>query len=169
MSFLGGIFTGSNPTLDGDIGNAGDVMGFGTAVGKGDITNASDFYNKLLAGNPAETAKLLAPQIGDITGQAQQQKNTIAQFGTRSGGNNSQAQTIDDATRKNIDDMISRLTGGAAAGDASLGTSTLGLGLSANELQQREAQQKLQNQQNSILGGLITRGVNAAAGAIPGF
>lgn len=169
MSFLGGLFTGSNPTLDGDIGNAGNIMNFGTAVGEGDISNVSDFDNTLLAGDPAKTAKLLAPQISQITEQGQQAKDTIAQFGTRSGGNNSKAQTIDDTTRANIDDMISKLTGQAAAGDASLGTSTLGIGLHANQVQEEESQQKLQNQQNSILGGLITRGVNAAADFIPGF
>lgn len=154
-SFLSGIFAGSNPTLNGDIGNAGNIMGFGTATGEGDIRNASDFYNTLLAGNPAQTAKLLAPQINTITGQGQQRKKTLAEFGNRSGGNNSEASTIDDTTRKNIDDMIASLTGAAASGDASLGTSTLGLGLNANEIQDEESQQKLENEQNSLLGNTI--------------
>ena len=171
MSFLGGIFTGSNPTLQSDIGNSGDVAGFGISQGEGDISNASGFYNSLLSGNQADISKLLAPQISDITGQGQQQKNTLAQFDNRSGGTNSQAQGIDDKTRASINDMISKLTAGAAAGDASLGTSALGLGLSANDQQAQEAQQKLQNQQQSLLGGAITGGVgdllDSAASFLP--
>lgn len=167
-SFLSGIFAGSNPTLEGDTNNAGNVMNFGTSVGEGDITNASGFYNDLLAGDPAKTAQLLAPQIGNITGQGQQQKDTIAQFGNRSGGNNSKAQTIDDSTRANIDDMVSQLTGKAAGDIGSLGTSTLGIGLNANQVQDQESQQKLENEQQSLLGGLITRGVNGFLSPIPG-
>ena len=51
--FLSSIFTGSSPTLNGDIGNAGNIMGFGTARGEGDIGAASDFYRTLLGGNSA--------------------------------------------------------------------------------------------------------------------
>jgi hypothetical protein len=170
MSFLGGVFAGSNPKLENDINQSGQVAGFGTAVGEGDIGNASAFYNTLLAGNPAETAKLLAPQISEITGQGQQRKQTMAEFGTRSGGNNAAAQTLDDKTRGNIDDMISKLTGQAAGGAASLGTSTLGLGLEANSLQAQESQMQLQNQKDSIFGkglaDLAQTGLNAAEGGL---
>lgn len=169
MSFLGGLFTGSDSTLDNDINNAGNVMGFGTAVGEGDIRNASDFYNTLLAGNPAETAKLLAPQIGQITGQGEQAKKTLAEFGNRSGGNNSKAQTIDDTTRASIDNMISQLTGTAATNVGNLGTSTLGLGLNANQLQEKESQDRLNNQQNSLLAGLINSGIVGGLGKVPGL
>lgn len=168
-SFVSGLFTGSNPTLEGDQNQAGGIAGFGTATGEGDIGAASDFDKTLLAGNPAETAKLLAPQIKNITGQAQQQKKTLSQFGNRSGGNNSEAQTIDDKTRGSIDDMVSQLTGKAAGDLGNLGTQTLGLGLNANEIQAKDSQQALQNEQDSIFGGLATRGVNDVAGLIPGF
>lgn len=154
--FLSGVFAGSNPTLEGDIGNAGNINGFGTSVGEGDIGTASSFDEDLLGGDPAKTAKLLAPQIGNITGQGQQAKDTIAQFGTRSGGNNSKAQTIDDSTRANIDNMVSSLTGGAASNIGNLGTSTLGIGLNANQVQEQESQQKLENEQNSLLGQSIS-------------
>lgn len=166
--FLSGIFTGSSPTLTSDENQAGGVAGFGISQGEGDISNASGFYNDLLSGNQSTIAKLLAPQIGDITGQAQQQKNTLAQFGNRSGGTNSQAQTIDDKTRSNINDMISKLTAAGASGDASLGTSTLGLGLNANQVQEQDSQQKLKNQQDSLLGGLITGGADAGLDALTG-
>jgi hypothetical protein len=165
-SFLSGLFTGSNPTLQGNINNAGNIEGFGTSVGEGDITNASDFNNTLLAGDPAKTAKLLAPQIGAITGQGQQQKKTLAEFGNRSGGNNSEASTIDDKTRGNIDDMISKLTGSAATNAGNLGISTLGLGLSANEQQAKLSQEQLQNQKNSLLGQGITGAVDMGETAL---
>lgn len=168
-SFLSGIFTGGNSTLEGDKNQAGGVSGFGTAVGEGDIGAASGFDQTLLEGDPAKTAKLLAPQIKNITDQGQQAKSTIAQFGTRSGGNTSKAATIDDSTRGNIDDMVSKLTGGAASELGSLGTATLGQGLQANQLQEQESQQQLENEQNSLLGGIITRGAGDAAGLIPGF
>jgi hypothetical protein len=167
-SFLSGIFTGASPTLTGDENQAGDVAGFGISQGEGDITNASGFYNDLLSGNQATIAKLLAPQISDITGQAQQQKNKLAQFGDRSGGLNSKAQTIDDSTRSNINDMISKLTAAGVSGDASLGTSTLGLGLNANQVQEQDSQQALKNKQDSLLGGLITGGADAGLDAITG-
>ena len=168
-SFLSGIFSGATPGITEAGDRAGSVAGFGTAVGEGDIGNASSFYNTLLSGDPAATAKLLAPQISEITGQGQQAKKTISEFGNRSGGTNSQAQTIDDKTRANIDDMISKLTGQAAGGAASLGTSTLGLGLEANQQQAADAQQQLENQQNSLLGGIISKGVSGGLGLIPGL
>lgn len=168
-SFLSGVFAGSNPTLQNDQNNAGNVMNFGTSVGEGDISSASSFDQNLLDGNPAETAKLLAPQISNITGQAQQQKNTIAQFGNRSGGNNSQAQTIDDTTRGNIDNMVSQLTGGAASNIGSLGTSTLSQGLTANQLQEQESQQALKNEHDSIFGQGLSTAAGAAEGLALGF
>lgn len=151
-SFLSGIFSGSNPTNTGDQNQAGGIAGFGTSVGEGDVGTASGFDQTLLEGNPAATAKLLAPQIGAITGQGQQQKDTIAQFGNRSGGNNSESQTIDDKTRGNIDTMISSLTGGAAANLGNLGVQEQGVGLEGNKLQDEESQEALQNEQNSVLG-----------------
>ena len=170
MSFLGGIFTGSNPTLEGDQNQPGGIAGFGTSVGEGDINAASGFDQTLLQGNPAETAKLLAPQIGAITGQGQQQKNKLAQFGNRSGGNNSAAQTIDDTTRGSIDNMVSQLTGSAASNLGNMGMGTLGIGLSANAQQAAEAQQQLQNEEDSTIGKGIAdfgkTGLNAAEGML---
>ena len=50
---FGDIFTGHVGSIDSDINNAGNVMGFGTARGEGDIGAASDFYRTLLGGNSA--------------------------------------------------------------------------------------------------------------------
>ncbi len=169
-SFLSGIFTGSSPDINGTIANANDVMGFGTSVGKGDIGAASDFYKTLLGGNSAAEAKLLAPQIKTIQDQAQQKIDTQQQFGDRSGGTNAGNQMTMDNARGSVDDMIAKLTGGAAGGLASLGTSTLGLGLDANQIAAREAQQRLENQRNSVLGKGIAdvaqTGLDAAEGGL---
>ena len=64
--------------------------------------------------------------------------------------------------------MISKLTAAGASGDASLGTSTLGLGLQGNQIQEQDSQQKLKNQQDSLLGGLITGGADAGLDALTG-
>ncbi len=152
---FGDIFTGNNGTINGDINNAGGVMGFGTSVGEGDIGAASDWYKTLMGGNSAAEAKLLAPQIKTIQDQAQQRINTTQQFGDRSGGENAGNQMTLDNARGNVDNMVSQLTGNAADSIGRLGTSTLGLGLEANSLQEREAQQKLENERNSIAGKSI--------------
>ena len=118
MSFWSGFLGGSNPTLNAGIKQAGQVAGYGTTKGEGLTTAAGDFFTGLLSGNPAQTAKLLAPQIKAQQDQAQQMKNTSAQFANRSGGTNARNQSIDDATRGKISSMISDLTGKAATASA---------------------------------------------------
>lgn len=155
MGWLGNIFTGQNSTISSDIGGAGEIAGFGTSVGQGDIGAASAFDSTLLSGNGAAEAKLLAPQISNIQKQGQQQIDTAAQFGNRSGGTNASAQSNIDSQRANVSNMISQLTGGAATSIGNLGTSTLGLGLSANQVQEQEAQQQMEDEKNSVFGSGI--------------
>jgi hypothetical protein len=167
MSFLNGVFTGSSPGLEGAEGTAAGVAGFGTSVGEGDISAASEFDQNLLNGNSAEDAKLLAPEISNITGQTQQQADTIGQFGGRSGGNNSEVQAAGDKARAGVNDMVAKLTGGAASSLGSLGTSTLGLGLNANEQQGQMSEEELENQKNSLLGNAITGGADYGESFLP--
>ena len=131
MSFFGDLFTGSNNNLDNDINQSGQVAGFGTSVGEGDINAASGFYNDLLSGNQAKEAQVLAPEISGVQQRGQQQIQTAGEFGNRSGGTNASAQNNIDSQRSEVNDMIAKLTGGAASGLAGIGTSTLGLGLQA--------------------------------------
>ena len=156
MGFWGGLFGGSNDQLNSDINQSGQVAGFGTSVGEGDISAASGFYNDLLSGNQAKEAQLLAPEISGIQKRGQQQIETAGEFGNRSGGTNASAQNNIDSQRSNVNDMVSQLTGQAAGNLGSLGTSTLGQGLDANKLNASEAQQRMGNQKNSILGQGIT-------------
>ncbi len=162
MSFWGSMFGGSNPTLNSGINQAGQVAGYGTSVGQGLTTSAGNFFQGLLGGNPAQTAKLLAPQIQTQQQQAQQAKQTAAQFGTRTGGTNAANQSIDDKTRSNISSMISSLTGQAAGAASSLGTNLLKTGMDALSNQVDFSQTQMQNWSDSILGRGLTTGASAA-------
>lgn len=167
-SFFGGIFSGSNPTLTSDINNAGGISGFGTSVGEGDISAASGFYSDLLSGNQAKISELLAPEIGNIQKQGNEQIQTAAEFGNRSGGTNASAQSNIDDQRAKVNDMVSKLTGGAASGLASIGTSMLGDAITANGQQAELSQEKLKNEQNSIFGQGIygAEGIGLGAGGL---
>src|SRR5277367_3568143 len=160
MGFWGSMFGGSNPTLNSGINQAGQVAGYGTSMGEGLTTSAGNFFQGLLSGNPAQTAKLLAPQIKAQQDQAQQQKQTMAQFGDRSGGTTAKAQTIDDTTRASIGKMISDLTGQAATQTASMGQSLLNTGMNALNQQVQFSQDQMNNWSNSIFG----QGMASAAG-----
>jgi hypothetical protein len=167
MSFWSSMFGGSNPTLNSGINQAGQVAGFGTSQGEGLLSSAGNFFQTLLGGNPAQTAKLLAPQIQANSQQAQQAKQTMAQFGSRSGGTNASAQTIDDKTRANISNMVSNLTGQAASGAASTGSNLLNTGIEALNQQVSFSQDQMQNWANSIFGQAMSSGAGMGMGAIP--
>lgn len=173
MSFLGGIFTGSSKGLDSAAHTASGIAGYGTAVGEGDISASSGFMRDILSGDPAKIAKLLAPQISEVAKNANEKTRTNAEFGNRSGGTNASNQTTMDTARATVNDMISRLTGGAADKLADIGTTTLGLGLNANQQAAGIAQQQLENQKDSIFGQGISYGVGTlegfGLGKIPGM
>jgi hypothetical protein len=155
MSFWSSMFGGSNPTLNQGINQAGQISGFGQAQGEGLLTSAGNFFSTLMGGNPAQTAKLLSPQIQANQQQAQQAKQTAAQFTNRSGGTNAAAQTIDDKTRANISDMISKLTGEAATASADMGKGLLDTGIAALNQQVNFSQGQMQNWANSIFGNAM--------------
>jgi hypothetical protein len=165
MSFLGGLFTGNNPTETGDVGNAGQIMGFGTAAGEGAVQTGLGFEEGLLSGNQAQIGQLLAPEISNIQKEGQQQIQTAGQFQNRSGGTNASAQNNIDTQRAAVNDMISKLTGQAAGAVTNTGENLLNTGLKANQVQNQEAQQIMDNQANSIFG----MGTAEGAGAIEGL
>jgi len=167
--WLSSIFTGSSPGIKSAEGGAGTIAGFGTSTGMGDTRTASDELTKLIGGDPAAISKILAPQIGQVAGQANQKIQTEGQFANRSGGTNASNAATIDASRASIDDMISRLTGGAIGELGQMGENLLHTGLSADELQAKLAQQELENNQNSLLGGIISKGVAGGLGMVPGL
>ena len=171
--FFNALFTGSNPTLSSDITGAGNISNFGTTLGEGDLTQSSDFYKDLLSGDPTKIGEILGPQLSNIQKQGQQQIQTAAEFGNRSGGTNAAAQTNIDSQRQNAQQLISQLTGQAASGLTGIGESALGTGLQANAQQAQESQEQLQNQKGSLLSSITGDVVGAATdfltGEIPGF
>ncbi len=159
--FFNALFTGSNPTLSSDITGAGNISNFGTTLGEGDLTQSSDFYKDLLSGDPTKIGEILGPQLSNIQKQGQQQIQTAAEFGNRSGGTNAAAQTNIDSQRQNAQQLISQLTGQAASGLTGIGESALGTGLQANAQQAQESQEQLQNQRNSLLSNVIGSAIGA--------
>jgi hypothetical protein len=162
MSFFSSLFGGSNPTLNAGMKQAGDVSQFTTGLGKNLTGQAGNYFSTLLSGDPRATAKLLSPQIGTLQKQGQQEKKTMAEFGTRSGGLASKGQTVDDTTRASISDLVSKLTTGAAGTAATMGSNLIDTGLAALNQQTQMSQQQMSNWENSLFGRGITTAASAA-------
>jgi hypothetical protein len=169
MSFASSIFGGSNPYVSSGINQAGQTSTFANTKGQGLVNQAGGFFSDLMSGDMSKISKLLAPQIGAMTKGAQQQKKTMAEFGTRSGGMASKGATVDDTTRASINDSIAKLTGQAVSGGASMGQSLIDTGLKALNQQTDLSQQQLENWSNSILGQAMAKGSGAAMSFIPGM
>lgn len=140
--------TGATNSLNGESGFAG-------SVGEGLLSNSSALINGLLSGNEADIGKLLAPQIGAISKQANEKTQTNATFGARSGGTNASNQNTIDSARSSVNDMISSLTSGAIGEGASLGSNLLSQGMQGNEAvfnQQQQMQQQRAAKWNDIAG-----------------
>ena len=170
MSFLGGIFTGSNPGLHKAQTNLNDLAGFSSNTGEQGTNAAMGYDQGILSGDPTKVAQTLAPEIKTLGEQAQQNKNTVAQFGNRGGGMNSVMAGLDDATRAKLISLMGSLRQGAAQNLGQLGTANLQLGQSGNMDAGKLAQMEHENQMNSIFGkGLADLGstaLNAAEGGM---
>jgi hypothetical protein len=144
--------------------------GFAGSVGQGLVSGSSGILNAILSGNQAEISKLLAPQIGSISKQANEATQTRAQFGTRSGGTNAANQNVMDTSRSSINDMISQLTSGAIGQASSLGSNLLNTSqkgyedvFSQNQIEQQQRLAKFNDIINSSAQA-ASMGVGAAAG-----
>lgn len=165
MSFWTSLLGGSNPTLNRDINQFGQIGSFATGLGESNLSQASNFMSSILSGNQSKIGKVLGPEISNIKGQGEQSKLQTAQFGNRGGGSNASMQMADDKSRASINSMISSLLGSSASGLASSGSSLLGQGMQAYGQQAGLSQERVQNWANSILG----RGITGAAGAAESF
>lgn len=163
--FLSAIFGGSNPTLNKDINQLGQLSGFSQGIGQGDTTTASNYYRNLLSGDPSLEAKALAPQISAQQQQEQQARNSLAQFGNRSGGTGGAMQALASQGRGNIINALGGLQSGAAGNLANIGQANLGLAASDNAEQAQQSQQRMQNYMNSILG----KGISAGIGGLEAY
>lgn len=124
------------------------------------------WFSDILSGDQAKIGKALAPEFAAIQGQKQQNQNTTAQFGNRSGGNNAAMQRSGDKARAAENDMVSRLTGQAANTMVGAGTTLLGQGEKAYMDQSELSQVQMQNWQNSLFGGALKGGMQIGLGLL---
>jgi hypothetical protein len=168
---------GEGPS-SGEIGQFNATAGignFGTTQGEEATATANNFWESILSGDPGKISQVLGPQESAINKQGQQQKKTLSEFGNRSGGTNAQAQSIDDTTRSSINDLISRLTGGAASALGASGESLLSTGLSAHTAAFSEADtihQQRSAQLNDIfksIAGFLPSFIPSGGGSTPSY
>ena len=165
MGFWGGLFGGSNDTLDKNIAKTGQIGDFSTGLGEGSAGKGLKWFSDILSGDQSKISKALAPEFAQIQGQKQQQKNTTAQFGNRSGGNNAAMQRLDDKSRAMQNDLVSRLQSGAAGTMTGAGLSLINEGLNADTTQSQLSQEQLSNWQNSLFGGALQGAMKIGLGA----
>ncbi len=171
-AFFSSIYGGSNPTLKTSIGKAGDISNFGTATGQGALTDANQYYQNILSNDPSKIAESIAPEISAGAQGTQQEKQQLAQFGTRSGGTAAASAGADAANRTNIMNLIAKLKGQAAGAETGIGENQTQQGLAANGQAGQLSQEQLQNFMNSILGtgfgqaagGIVTKGLRTFLG-----
>lgn len=144
------------------------LSGFAGSTGEGLVGNSSAFINALLSGNQADISKLLAPQIGAISKQANEKTQTNAEFGSRSGGTNASNQNTMDTARANVNDMVSGLTSGAISEGMSAGSGLLGQGMAGNQAVFNQ-QQQMQDQRASQWNDIFNSAAGIAGGLATGF
>lgn len=164
-AFLSGLFGGSSPGVSTAQSTAAGLAGYGANNGEQAENAAGGYYSGILSGNPQEIAQSLAPAISANTQGAQQKKQTMAQFGSRSGGNTGAADAIDSQTRGNTVNLIGGALNNAAAGEANLGENQVSNATQNNQIAGNFSQQELQNMMNSILGKGISSGIGSIEGA----
>lgn len=152
--------TGATSALTGESGFAG-------ATGEGLVGNSSAFVNALLSGNQADISKLLAPQISQISKQANEKTQTNAEFGARSGGTNASNQSTIDTARAGVNDLTSKLTSGAI--DEGLSSGSNLLNSSMNGLSTVFNQNNTEQAQRAAQWNDIFKSIGSVAGAVAGF
>lgn len=162
MGFWGGLFGGSNETLNKDISSMGGLASFLNTTGTSDIAASSNYMKTLLSGNSGEVSKLLAPQTEAIQSRSQQQKQQLGEFGGRSGGTVAAMIKSDDDVHAQINDMVSKLTGSAVTSLGDMGTNLTSQGANDLNSEANLSQIRMQNQKNSILGKGISGAISAA-------
>ncbi len=165
MGGFSSIFTGNSPGLTQATNNLGSLAGFSSNLGEKNANAASNYNLGILSGDPTQVAMTMSPEIKAAQDQAQQNKNTVGQFGNRGGGMNSVMAGLDDATRAKLISLMGQLRQGAAGQLGQLGTAETGQGIQSSLGQGQLAQQQLQNMMNSILGKGISSGVGALESA----
>jgi hypothetical protein len=143
----------------------GSLAGYSTGVGETGTTAGLNYDLGILSGDPTKVAQTLAPETQQLQQQAQQNKNTVAQFGNRGGGMNAVTAGLDDATRSKLLGLAGSLRQGAAQNATQVGGQNLNMASADTMNQANLSQTQLQNFINSILGkgtsNFATAGINA--------
>ncbi len=168
--FLSSIFTGKSPGLTTATNNLQSLAGYSGNQGEKNANAASNYNLGILSGDPTQVAQTLAPEIKANQDMAQQNKNTVAQFGNRGGGMNSVMAGLDDATRGKLISLMGQLRQGAAGQLGSMGLAQTGQATQQNMGAGQLSQQQLENMMNSIFGksaaDLTSTALNAGEAAM---
>lgn len=171
MSWISSLLNGNSSQLNSSLSNTGSLAGFSSGQGQANTTAGSGFFQSLLSGDATKTAQALAPTISASQQGVQQEKNQLAQFGNRSGGNTAKAASLDSANRGNIINMVGGLQSGAASTLLSSGQNLLGTALGGYGQEADLAQKQMEGWASSIFGGALTgaaglglKGISKAAG-----
>jgi len=163
--YFASLFGGANSTLNKDINATGSLAGFAAGQGTGDISAADKFWKSILSGDSSKIGQALAPAVSANQQQGQGAKNTLAQFGTRSGGTAAAGAGIDAAGRGNMINMIGGMQTGAASNLGSMGQNLLQAGMQGYGQEAQLSQERMKNWANSILG----QGISSGIGTMEGF
>jgi hypothetical protein len=167
-SFLASLYGGQNKTLNSSINRMGDLAGYSSNVGETGTNAAMDYNKGILSGDPTQIAMTLSPEIKTLGEQAQQNKNTVSQFGNRGGGMNAVIAGLDDATRAKLIQLMGGLRQGAAQNLQTMGQNNLQLGQQGTVDEAKLAQQRMDNWKNSLIGHGMYGAEDVALGAMAG-
>lgn len=165
--FWDALFAGKNDVLNTNIGQTGQVAGYGIGQGEKNLSTASDFWSKIVGGDASKQAQALASPIAAAKTSTAEDMKTRSLFSPRSGGTAASNAASSDTLHGYITKLLGDLTGGAVSGLASTGTSELGTGLEATGAQAEMSQIRLKNWEDSIFGrGLTTAAATGEAMAL---
>jgi len=114
----------------GNLNKAGTV---GADTGATATGAATDYYTKLLSGNPATVAAATQPEQNAKAGQVNQERQVIAnQGGARTGGTNAESQQLTTNADAGTEDAIAKARGSAAPALVQIGNQETGQGIQAS-------------------------------------
>jgi hypothetical protein len=95
------------------------------------LNAGQNYFQSLLSNQPGAVSQAVSPAVNTLLGQEEQQKQTTAEFGNRSGGTNSAIQSLTSTTSGDITNLINSLIPNAANSLATIGNARLGAGISS--------------------------------------
>lgn len=130
---VGGSSSGTDRKAQlGGYGDLSNIYNTGITGGTDATSKAAGYNSKILSGDRSSIMSALSPEIGAITGLANQNKKQQASMGTaRGGGTDALNQQQQQNTQAEVSNTINTARPEAAKSEAGLGTSLLGTANSA--------------------------------------